>query len=178
MKLSLIEDTITIKKDEIKLKNEENEDLKKQKVKINENLYKMRKNKEKYIISKINSDTKNNDEYLSRAVEQELNLTNTQMKNLEKDANKVYNKFKYKSIKKIIHSRSNKFLTKQGINIIQKDENFKNELNTNKKNINISLKKVLIFIKIIMLLSILKKEIFIGIIQNFFEINIFNKLNI
>ena len=145
LKLSLIEDSINIKEDEIKLKRKEKkEDLKKQKEKKNLNfdIKKINNDNKKNKISKINLKDKNNDEYLYKAVEQELNLTNSQMNNLAKEANIIYNKFLKKKNQSlnINYSRNNNFLSRQGINIIQKSENnkFRNGLNYHKQNISIS----------------------------------------
>ena len=130
LKLSLIEDTIKEQEMEYHRQKLEIENLKKK----FEDLYLNDKEKRnnKYTISKENTISKkahstletNYYEYLSKVVEEELNLTKNQMNILDKEANLLYNKYnknlkeKSKLIKDNNFSRNNRFLSKFGKKII------------------------------------------------------------
>ena len=151
LKLCLIEDTINEHEQEYQKLKKERENLKKKfeelyykdSEKINNNNYIGKNKKSKK--NNLNLDTNNNYEYLSRAVEQELNLTNKQMNLLDKEANIKYNqhknylKEKNKLLNKNNYQRDNKIFSNQGMNIIKKNkyDNNKNKLNTNKKEIKV-----------------------------------------
>ena len=147
LKLNLIEDTIKDKDYENNKREKEN--LKKNFEKIYSNDSKKKKN---YFIGEKIAFTKknnfyiktNNYEYLSKAVDQELNITKNQMNILDKEADILYNKYKEnikeksKLIKNGNYSKNNKFFSKQGINIIRKSKCLNNKLKIyNEKEIKI-----------------------------------------
>lgn len=146
LKLSLIEDSIKEQEMEYQRQKMEIENLKKkfEKVYLNDS----EKKHNKCTICKTNTLSKkrnscletNNYEYLSKVVEEELNLTKKQMNILENEANLLYNKYKknQKEISKLKdnnNSRNNKFLLKLGKTIIVKENysNNKYKINKNKK---------------------------------------------
>lgn len=133
LKLNLADDSIKIQEnaDEIpKLKKEklankfEELQLHNSEKKINKNI--ISKN---YINTKKNMHTPtNNYKWLSKIVERELNLTKSQMNILDKDANKLYIKYKNNIkdnnalLKRNINSINNIFLCKQATNDIKKNK--------------------------------------------------------
>ena len=147
LKLSLIEDTIKEQEMEYHRQKLEIENLKKK----FEDLYLNDKEKRnnKYTISKENTISKkahstletNYYEYLSKVVEEELNLTKNQMNILDKEANLLYNKYnknikeKNNLLKHNNYLRNNKFLSNVGNKIIIKNNNSNNKykINTNKE---------------------------------------------
>ena len=146
LKLNLIKDTIEEQEKEYERKKKEKETLRKQLEDLNskKSQKKNNLNSEKNIHTKKynNLDTNNNYEYLSKLVEQELNLTNKQMNILDKEVNNIYDNYKKsvreknKMLKANKHSGNNKFLSNRGKYIINKDINKSIDKNNNNKNKN------------------------------------------
>ena len=150
LKLNLIKDTIEEQEKEYERKKKEKETLRKQLEDLNskKSQKKNNLNSEKNIHTKKynNLDTNNNYEYLSKLVEQELNLTNKQMNILDREVNNIYDNYKKsvreknKMLKANKHSGNNKFLSNRGKYIINKDINKsidKNNNNNKNKGINV-----------------------------------------
>ena len=146
LKLNLIKDTIEEQEKEYERKKKEKETLRKQLEDLNskKSQKKNNLNSEKNIHTKKynNLDTNNNYEYLSKLVEQELNLTNKQMNILDREVNNIYDNYKKsvreknKMLKANKHSGNNKFLSNRGKYIINKDINKSIDKNNNNKNKN------------------------------------------
>ena len=150
LKLNLIKDTIEEQEKEYERKKKEKETLRNQLEDLNskKSQKKNNLNSEKNIHTKKynNLDTNNNYEYLSKLVEQELNLTNKQMNILDREVNNIYDNYKKsireknKMLKANKHSGNNKFLSNRGKYIINKDINKsidKNNNNNKNKGINV-----------------------------------------
>lgn len=148
LKLSLIKDTLNLqkKKDHNKIREKE---LLKNQDKIKNNHSELNNinviNGKKSLHQKINNSVNNKkDEYLSKMVEQELYVTNSQMNILDKEVNKIYNNHKNrmnkenKFLKINEHLRFHRFLSNQDIRIIKNNRNDynkkKNKFRVNSKN--------------------------------------------
>ena len=139
LKLSLIRDTLTPQKQKNQNKIREKE-LSQKKDEIYENIPEKKTNSingSNSLNPKINNSINfKKDEYLSKMVEQELNLTNRQMNMLDKEVNIIYNNYKgrinekNKLLKINEHLKFHKFLSNQNIRII------KNNIHYFKKNKN------------------------------------------
>jgi len=148
LKLSLIKDTLNLQKHRDQNKNREKEVLKNQD-KIKNNHSELNNinviNGKKSLHQKINNSVNHKkDEYLSKMVEQELYVTNSQMNMLDKEVNKIYNNYKNKMkdknkfLKINEYLRYHRFLSNQDIRIIKNNRNDyeknKNKFHVNSKN--------------------------------------------
>ena len=145
LKLSLIKDTLNLQKQRNQNKIREKEVLKNQD-KISNNLTELNNinviNGKNSLHQKINNSINHKkDEYLSKMVEQELYVTNSQMNILDKEVNKIYNNYKKrmneknKFLKINDQLRFHRFLSNQDIRIIKNNRNGYKK-NKNKYHVN------------------------------------------